>query len=333
MEHFVDHHKQREKQRAIRELQSRGQEIRETTRNNVQQGRERNERVTRAQKELDDLDSQAGQQVAKLRELSRDTAQAWEWIQENQDQFEHHVFGPPIVECSVRDPKYVDAIESLLQKNDLLSFTCQSRNDFKKLGEQLYRTMRLAEINIRTSTTGLNQYRPPVSEEQMQRYGFEGWALDFISGPEPVLAMLCGECRLHQTGVSLRDISTGQYEALQNCPISSWVSGKSSYQITRRREYGPGATSTRVRDIRRGRVWTNQPVDMRAKRELQMNIEGWSEEMRELKRKAEEANANLQKLREEVEVIEREKKDLEDEKAIKQRAYADYKALPTKLGR
>ena len=323
---------QREKQRKTRELTSNAQEQKNCASECVRLGREKNERIAEAQRRLENLDSQAGQQGAKLRGISSETAEAWDWIQANQNEFEHPVFGPPILECSVKDPRYVDAIESLFQKNDFLTFTTQSRNDFKKLGEQLYGKMKLGEINIRTSTIGLDQCRAPVSDEQMQRYGFEGWALDFIAGPAPVLAMLCGECRIHQTGVSLRDISQRQYEALQNSPISSWVTGKASFQITRRREYGPGATSTRVRDIKMGRYWTNQPVDMRAKRDLEMNIQGWTEEMQELTTKANEANGRLRKLREEVEVNEREKKEIEDEKAARQKAYGEFKALPTRLG-
>lgn len=198
-------------------------------------------------------------------------------------------------------------MESLFQKNDLLSFTTQSRSDFKKLGAQLYGTMKLAEITIRTSTGSLNEFRPPVSDEQKRAYGFEGWALEFMDGPEPVLAMLCGEVRLHQTGISLRDISQRQYETLQDSPISSWVAGKSSFQITRRREYGPGATSTRVRDIRRAQVWTTQSVDMGVKRDLQFNIEGWSEEVRELTRQAEEGKEKLRQLKEESDAIEAER--------------------------
>lgn len=141
----------------------------------------------------------------------------------------------------------------------------------------------------------------------MRGYGLEGWALDFVEGPEPVLAMLCGECRLHQTGITLRAVSEQQYDALRNSQINSWVSGTASYQITRRREYGPGATSTRVRDLKRGRVWTDQPIDAGMKRNLQMNIEQWTEEAGELKRHADEANEKIRKLREEADGLEREK--------------------------
>ncbi len=298
----------------------------------MEQGREKRVQIARAEKELETLDSQAGQQMSKLKTLSTETAQAWAWIQDNQALFEHRVYGPPILECSIKDPRYIDAVESLLQKNDMLTFTTQSVNDFKKLGTHLYDTMKLADITIRTSTGALNQYRPPVSEEQMRSYGFEGWALDFIEGPELVLAMLCGEARLHQTGVTVKDISEQQYDALRESPIANWVSGKASYQIIRRREYGPGATSTRVRDLKKGRIWTDQPVDTGAKRELQMNIDQWRDEAQELKRQADEANEEIQRLRDQVTGLEREKKELEAEKAAKQRANGDYKALPTRLG-
>jgi len=263
--------------------------------------------ILQARRDLENLESQAGQQAQKLRQASRDTAEAWRWIQGNQDKFEKQVFGPPVVECSVKDLKYVDAIESLFQSNDFLAFTVQTRGDFKKLQEQLYGNMGLAEINIRTVSEGLDQFRPPVSGEDMWRYGFDYWALDLINGPEPVLSMLCGECRLHQTGVALHDITEEQFNLITVSPISSWVTGKNTYQITRRREYGPGATSTRVRDVRKARVWTNQPVDMRAKHDLQDNIEGWGQEVLALQRQVQEAKEKVAKLREENTELEREK--------------------------
>jgi hypothetical protein len=217
------------------------------------------------------------------------------------------VYGPPIVECSIKDPRYVDAIESLLQRNDFLAFTCQTKNDFKKLSDHLYGTMKLADINIRTNSKPLNEFRPPVSEADMKRYGFEGWALDYVAGPEPVLAMLCGDVNLHRTGVVLRDITDRQYETLEASPITTWVTSKNSYTITRRREYGPGAASTRVREVRKGRFWTSQPVDMRAKADLQDNIAGWTEEIREFTRQIEGAKREIEGLRTEYQTVQQER--------------------------
>ena len=297
----------REKKRQGGELQMMVSQLQATQRELVSQGKERNAQIAEKTRELESLDSQAGQQGIKLKNMSRETAQAWHWIQDHQDEFEHRVFGPPVVECSVKDPKYVDAVEASFQKNDLVTFTVQSYNDFKKLSAQLYGTLRLADITIRTCTGGLDQFRPPISDQQMRSFGFEGWALDYLAGPEPVLAMLCSECKINQTGVALGDISDRQYEALQSSPISSWVTGKASFQITRRREYGPGATSTRVRDLKKAQIWTNQPVDMTAKRDLQESIHGWGEEVDELKRQIEEANEKIAETRGQVLVLNAEK--------------------------
>ncbi len=253
-------------------------------------------KIRLARTQLANLESRTGQQGAVLKQLSPDTATAWDWIQNHQDVFEKPVYGPPVVECSIKDQKYVQAIESLFQYNDFLAFTCQTRGDFKKLQTQLYGVMKLGEITIQTVTSGIERFKPPVSEAEMQRYGFEGWAIDYISGPEPVLAMLCGECRLNRTGVVLRDISDAQFRALEDSPISSWVTGKQSYNIIRRREYGPGAVSTKVNILKRPRVWTAQAVDPRAKSDLQDNINGWSEEVNQWRQQASDIPQQLQEL-------------------------------------
>ena len=272
------------------------------------QARERRDRIEHAELELEDLDSKAGQQNTKLKKESKDSAIAWEWIQKNQDQFEKRVYGPPVVECSVKDPRYVDVIEAAFSKTDFICFTVQTRADFKTLHKKLHKEMRLSEVNIRTMTGGLDNFQPPVSQQELGRYGLEGWALDYVDGPEPVLAMLCSDGpRLQQTAVALQDTTPQQYEMLQNSPIACWVSRKSIYKINRRREYGPGATSTTVRDVRRARCWTEQPVDMNAKRALQENIAGWKDEVDSLGAEFKGLQEELANLKEQKERVAQEK--------------------------
>ena len=268
-------------------------------------GQEKTARINQAKQDLANLESQAGQQNTKLLRISRDTARAWEWIQQHRDEFEKPVFGPPVVECSVKDPKYADAMESLLQKNDSLAITVQTKNDFKKMTEKLD-VLKLAEINIRTMPVGLENYPPPMDEQNMRHYGFEGWAIDYITGPEPVLAMLCQTLRLHQTGISWQDTSNEAYERIQASSIGRWVTSKSIYQINRRREYGAGAVSTSVKGLRKAQYWTNQPVDISAKRDLQENIDGWAEELTALSAQLKEAAEEMDRLKEEKGIAEQE---------------------------
>ncbi|KAL9596436.1 MAG: hypothetical protein Q9219_005786 [cf. Caloplaca sp. 3 TL-2023] len=294
-------------------------------------GREKNERIRQARDELANLESQAGQQETKLKGASLDTFRAWDYVKKHQGDFEKQVFGPPIVECSVTDLRYVDQVEVLFQKNQLLTFTCQTKNDFKKLSAALHDHLHLAEINIQNMEGNLENFPAPVDRSQLSRYGLTGWALDYITGPEPVMAMLCANVRLNSTGVGDGDTTSEQFDLLQNGPIESWVTKKSSYKVLRRREYGPSATSTNVRDVRKAQVWTNQPIDMSAKHDLQENIEGWQSELVELKNQIDQNQQEIERLRTVIRENQEEHKNLQTEKAAKQKALAEIKALPTRL--
>lgn len=246
------------------------------------------------------LQSQSGQQSKKLLRYSHDTYKAWEWVKSNQHVFEKQVFGPPIVECSITDPKYTDMIETLFQRNLFLTFTAQTNKDFKTLQNYAHDELHLSEINIRVMSGGMDLFVPPVSKEEMKQYGFQSWASDYIAGPEPVLAMLSSEAKLYRTAVALPDTTSQQFEQLQTSPIDSWLTSKSSYKIIRRREYGPSAVSTAVRDVKKASIWNDQPVDLTAKRELQENIEGWGKEVAALNKKNEESQTEIGRLRDEI---------------------------------
>jgi len=297
----------REKQRQIRELEEDILQRRQTKKDRMNEIGSRTQRIKHAEDELINLSSQAGQQTNKLRQVSQDTAKAWDWIQANRAQFKSHVYGPPVVECTVEDKHYVDAIEALFQANELTAITCTDRADFQLLSRQLQSSMRLHDITLRTCLKPLSDYPPPLSDEEMHALGLEGWALSYLKGPEPVLSMLCNDKRLHQTGVVLKDITDQHYATLESSAVSNWVTSKAHYQITRRREYGPGAVSTRVRDIQPARVWTSQPVDIRAERQLREIIDTCTSEMAELKDEHEQIDVGIRNLTDQIALLRKEK--------------------------
>ena len=255
-------------------------------------GRDRAGQIQDAERSLQQLDSQAGKQNSKLQNLCYDTAKVWQWVQQHPDAFEKQVFGPPIVTCSIKDPKYMDLIETLFQRSLFLAFTVQTKNDFKTLSDIAHARLRLSEVYIKTITVTLDQFRAPMREENMRSFGFEGWALDYLNGPEPVLAMLCAEAKMHETGVAIRDTTSQQYQMLMDSPISTWVTKTTSYRVSRRREYGPSATSTQTRNVRKATVWTDQPVDLTAKRELQDKISKYQEELDGFKREVQDLKSS-----------------------------------------
>lgn len=218
--------------------------------------------------DIESLDTQEGQQLSFMRKQFPELATAWDWVQEHQGEFEKEVFGPPMLCCSVKDERYSDQVQALLQTDDFLCFTAQTKNDYRKLTNQLYREMSLSVV-IRTCLQPLAAFRSPITLDEAQSLGLDGFALNYLDGPEPVLAMLCAEKRLHQSGVSVKDHSDDEYEKLVNHGrISQWAAGKQQYLIRRRKEYGPNAMTTVTKRIQPGRFWTSQPVDSQEKMEL-----------------------------------------------------------------
>ena len=130
----------------------------------------------------------------------------------------------------------------------------------------------------------------------MRHLGIDGWAIDFLTGPDAVLAMLCEEARLHRAGICLKDTSDAQYADLERSDVDMWATTKSVFKITRRREYGAGAVSTSVRDVRKAQVWTSRPVDTVAENDTRDNIAGWKSEIVELEKRREMLKMKLRDL-------------------------------------
>jgi structural maintenance of chromosomes protein 5 len=284
------------------------------------------------QDRLAGLDTQSGQQEHKLQQLSRDSYQAWKWIQAHQDQFEHKIYGPPLIECSLKDPKYANAIESLFQENDFKAFTAQSRNDFYTLQRILNREMKLQDVSLRVcSNSSTDQYQAPLSNVDLRSCGMQGWAIDFLNGPDVVLAMLCGEKFLHATAISLGDISQEQFNHLENSNVRSWVVNGTLFQAVRRREYGAAGNATRTRALREARIWTNRPVDPAAKELLQQRIRETESDIAVIKEEMTNLAEQRRELAAENKANLEETESLKADKEAKQRALTIFKALPTKL--
>lgn len=264
--------------------------------------RDKKNQMEATKAELHNLESQEGQRFNQLRRADPDVAKAWEWLQENASKFEKPVFGPAMLTCSVKDKRYSNHVQSLLQKDDFLCFTAQTRNDHKILTDTFFRELRLA-VSVRTVTADLASFssKTPVARGNLQGMGLDGYALDFIEGPDPVLAMLCSEKRIHLTGVALKDVSEEQYQRLYDGgAINSFATGSTMYRITRRNEYGPGATSTMSRTIQIGQYWKDEPLDTAAKTELEQRLKECQKDFAELKQQNDELQERETTLAEKV---------------------------------
>lgn len=295
------------------------EEVTEKVRNITAQGKDNRAKAARKKQDLAELDTQDGKKLSKLDQMSEETGKAWRWVQENQNQFEKEVYGPPLISCSIKDPRYTDIIESFFRNTDYLTITAQTDNDFKKLQDQLFGKMRLAEFPLRKSdSSSLHSSSPPLSAQEMERFGLSGWALDFIDGPEPVLAMLCDSKGLNRSAISAHDITPEQYDAiLQHGKLSQFVAGKSIYSVSRRREYGPQAVSTTTKSVTRAMHWVDGPVDTAAREAIESQINSLDEELAALK-------SEISPLKEKLSELRTAEKDLDGERVSTSSAASLY---------
>lgn len=319
--------------REIRESEDRSRDIKQEMGGLVAQSRQRKLIIQQCAREKEDLQSQAGQQANKLRGASRDAAIAWDWIQNNRDQFKGEIFGPPIISCSLKDPRHASAVESIINQNEQFAFTVTERGDFEKLNQQLTKVMKLNQINIRGSYHTLASFPPPVHTGELQQFGLQSWIIDLIEGPEPVLAMLCDNSKIHSTAFTNRDMTDAQFEALKRTPLSSWVTASNTFQIIRRREYGDQASSTRVNPLKSARHFTDAPVDRQQEDELNARE-------REANGEIELLQEQMQKLKDEMDAMKPKHAKLQEQhdtllasKNEKQRQLSEFNGLPAKLQR
>lgn len=314
----------RENEAERRRIRGQFDELRETN------SRKKGEK-DKYERDLEELDSQEGQKLVHLRKRNPDAAKGWEWLQEHRDEFEKEVFGPPMLTCSIADQRYSNQVQSLLSGDDFFCFTCQTRNDHKKLSTQFFKQLGIS-VSIRTCGSDFASFRPPIPKEQIRQMGLDAYAIEHLEGPEPVLAMLCSEKRLHVSGVALQDISNNQFDQLTNCErITSWAAGPVMYRITRRREYGDGAVSTTTRKIRPGSFWTNQPIDHSERTALRQRINEVEAEIDEIRKQGQEFRGRLRELEDADTPIQEEINALKNEKNELQKAATQYATLGDKI--
>ncbi|KAK3331007.1 SMC5-like protein [Apodospora peruviana] len=321
----------REKEHLKRDKQAEAGEIGEVAERLKSQGLTKKSEINRLEKDLEDLESQQGQLLNQLKRLNPDVARGWAWLQNNQDLFEKEVFGPPMLSCSVNNPRYSDLVQSMLQQNDFLCFTTQTKDDHKKLSDHFYGELGLT-VSIRSCFTPYSAFKPPLPKSELVRLGLDGYMTDYLEGPEPVLAMLCSSKNIHASAVALADISDHEFERIQQGEaVNQFAAGKQLYRTTRRREYGAGAVSTRVTQIRRGQFWTDQPVDVAEKRELRRKLDEARSEYSELGKEYKEHLAKRAAIESEYPQIDSDIEDLRKSKNDLQREYNKWQALPDKI--
>ncbi|KAH9824906.1 hypothetical protein DFH28DRAFT_942164 [Melampsora americana] len=184
----------------------------------------------RVRNELDRLNNVTFRKEAALRD-NRHTVNVYNALQtmrqlRDAGRFQGQVFEPIRMVISPKNMNAVQAIEGCLGFGVFNTFLCTHDADYDLLS---------AECNdVHKYRDSLSQYQPAVPREELQSFGFEGYVIDLIDGPDPTLAYLCSQAALHQIPITLSpraSLNDSRLEA-RDCPFRSWIVGDTRFNVS-----------------------------------------------------------------------------------------------------
>ncbi|KXT18878.1 hypothetical protein AC579_3575 [Pseudocercospora musae] len=292
------------------------------------QGRQRQEMIKEEQAKRVRLQSQAGKMSSQIQRHSAQSAKLWDWLQDNREQFSGHVFGPAIVECSVKDKRHASMIEAIIGAGDLKAYTVVNKQDFRKLTDHGFKTMRLWDLAVQSVIQPLSDFEHPLSDEQLKSLGLEGWVQDLLEGPEAVLSMLCSNKNLHKIPYGTSDkINDEQFEAIKRAGIMAWVTPTKTWTVARRY----GHDSTKVSSFGPAKLLTDAPVNTQAEEEIGRKISELQDEIQQITEEMQGVKARASQLQRQKKELTAERDDLKKEKEEKQKRVAMWEGLDTKI--
>jgi hypothetical protein len=128
----------------------------------------------------------------KIQNLSRWNSHAhktYQFIQENPDLFEKPVLGPIVLEVSLKNERYADAVEAVMQRL-LLTFVAQTEKDYHTLMSNVNDRMRFSINAVQYSHLKRDRYQPKHTEAQLKQMGFDGVLSDFFEAPDPIMVAI-----------------------------------------------------------------------------------------------------------------------------------------------
>lgn len=216
--------------------------------------RSQEENALRHLNELPHRQLEAFRRLGNLGNEVRDAATAVQYLREHVHELglDHEVFEPPVFSLDLVDQKCAHIVSGAFSRRLWLTFTCQSRSDYRKLSAELVDRRRLKVYLTEYSATGQHPLAEPrpIPERDFSKYGIDGYVIDLLSGPEKVLNMLAFEGNMHKIPYSRNSLQRRQVEMLSGLcysngalMVSRFLDRNSMFQNTKS-QYGKRAVTS-----------------------------------------------------------------------------------------
>ncbi|KAF8484425.1 P-loop containing nucleoside triphosphate hydrolase protein [Gautieria morchelliformis] len=304
--------------------------------------------IQEKQHELREQDNQLNRKISSLRNWDRDCAEVIVWFLKNKEsnEFARRVDLPAVVGVTVRDKKYVDAVESCFNANQLKTFVTHSEADYITFNRLFIDTPEALGHKVRVTVwyrpQNMDQLlKPPLATEELHSIGFDNYAIDLVDCPNGLKWFLVKELNMHRTPIALdpRKVDDAKVQAAlsrlgpdgRSPPGASYISGNTLAMVSRS-AYGQQKTMTVTRSIRPAKNFVHPTIDPAVKRAIDEQIAQAQHGNDELKLKMAELKTEDQALLGEIESLQPRHQELVTRRDAAKKTEDTIKANKARLG-
>ncbi|KAL2314493.1 hypothetical protein POMI540_1912 [Schizosaccharomyces pombe] len=257
-----------------------------------------------------------------------DAYQTYQLLKEYESAFEAPAYGPIYMNLKCKEKGFAALIEGFFRTDTFRTFIMSNYNDYLKLMDLITSktkyTPTIREFSSERKKK-IEDFEPPCSREKLQSFGFDGYVIDFLEGPEVVLVALCHMLKIHQIPIAKRELPPASVNALNNFrlangdPVLKTYLAGSSIHLVFRSAYGDREITRRTDPLPSRSIYFSENVEMDLvkQKEEQLNaqlsqLENLQNEERKLQEKVNEHESLLSRTNDILSTLRKER----DEKLI-----------------
>lgn len=277
-------------------------------------------KTDQTRRRLQEIDNVKNARLQMLQRADIDTYKAVMWLREHSGLFQEKVHEPVMLELSVRDQKMASAVEGCINFAGQKTFVCQTEEDYNLFGRKVADQMKL-RVNFvhREYARALDEFRRPATAQELEKYGFDGFVIDLVEGPDAVLRYLCTDFHLESVPFA-RDERGAEAGAVEESgKFQRYITGQNLHTLSRS-QYGSRATQTLTRKLRQPRTFI-QSIDQSLRHNLDSEINKINERKRELEIRVSALADDATKRRKRADDLRSQRNTLEQEKGAVLKAH------------
>ncbi|KAI9331105.1 hypothetical protein BDR26DRAFT_841437 [Obelidium mucronatum] len=198
--------------------------------------------ISNIERELSNLQSVGNQKLNQLLKFHENAHRGVLFLRSDHNlQFEKPVFEPICMGINPVAPEYARALEHFIGYGRLTSFVTQTENDYLKLRDYFYDTMKL-RVNVVCVQNIRSKFESSLSEQEIARLGFDGVLINYVTGDPVLLSALMQYTPLHETPISFRNPKFNFHRVDNQSSVKNYVQGDYAYNV--KGAYGSKSTKS-----------------------------------------------------------------------------------------